>query len=177
MKKVSFQLFSLNFFLIAFLLSLACSNALISNPDEVTITKKETAISTPRPTPTPLGETKNVLLPTPTSIPVEVITTIKLDDASLGKQLVEKNGCIACHSSDGSVIVGPSWKNLFGSSGEFEDGTSIKSKDVVYITESILEPNKKIVKGFQPNLMPTNYSEVFTKEEITTIIAYLKTLN
>ena len=176
MKKVFFELFSLNFFLIAFLFFSACSNDLISNPDEVTVFKKETVISTPRPTPTPLGETKNVLVPTATPIPVEVIMTTKLDDVSLGKQLVEKNGCIACHSLDGSVIIGPSWKNLFGSSGEFEDNTSIKSKDVVYITESILEPNKKIVKGFQPNLMPPNYSEVFTKE-ITTIIAYLKTLN
>ena len=173
MKKV---LLSLNIFLITCLF-LACSTDLITNPDEVTVAKKQTVVSTPRPTPTPLGATNNVLVPTATPIPVEVIMTTKLDDISLGKQLVEKNGCIACHSLDGSVIIGPSWKNLFGSSGEFEDNTSIKSKDVVYITESILEPNKKIVKGFQPNLMPPNYSEIFTKEEITTIIAYLKTLN
>ena len=172
MKKV---LFSLNIFLVTCLF-LACSTDLINNPDEVIVTKKQTVVSTPRPTPTPLGVTKNVLIPTATPIPVEVITT-QLDDVSLGQQLVEKNGCIACHSLDGSVIIGPSWKNLFGSSGEFEDGTSIDSKDVAYLTESILEPNKKLVKGFQANLMPNNYAEVFTKEEITTIIAYLKTIN
>ncbi len=172
MKKV---LISLNIFLITCLF-LACSTDLINNPDEVTVAKKQTVVSTPRPTPTPLGEIANVLVPTATPIPVEVITT-QLDDVSLGQQLVEKNGCIACHSLDGSVIIGPSWKNLFESSGEFEDGTSIDSKDVAYLTESILEPNKKLVKGFQANLMPNNYAEVFTKEEITTIIAYLKTIN
>ena len=118
MKKV---LFSLNIFLVTCLF-LACSTDLINNPDEVIVTKKQTVVSTPRPTPTPLGVTKNVLIPTATPIPVEVITT-QLDDVSLGQQLVEKNGCIACHSLDGSVIIGPSWKNLFESSPDVLSGS------------------------------------------------------
>ncbi len=39
----------------------------------------------------------------------------KLTPASQGLAIMKNQGCIACHSTDGSKIVGPTFLNLFGS--------------------------------------------------------------
>ena len=44
-----------------------------------------------------------------------------------------------------------------------------------YIHESIINPEAKIVAGFQ-NLMPNNFGDVLTDQEISALIAYIKTL-
>lgn len=90
----------------------------------------------------------------------------------IGQRLTVQYGCIGCHSLDGSKLVGPTWQGLFGSERQFADGTSAIA-DEAYIAQSILEPNAKVVAGFQPGLMP---AYTFTDEEIANIIAYLKTL-
>lgn len=92
-----------------------------------------------------------------------------------GQQVATNAGCLACHSLDGSTIVGPSWKGLFGSSKEFEDG-STATADEAYLHESIVNPGAKIVKGFQPNLMPATYAQTLSEDQITAIIEFIKTL-
>jgi cytochrome c oxidase subunit 2 len=66
------------------------------------------------------------------------------------------NGCINCHSTDGSQISGPSFLELSkGFTNIKENGKIIKVKiDSQYISESILKPNQKIVKGFSKFSMP-----------------------
>lgn len=91
--------------------------------------------------------------------------------AEAGAMIVEINGCYQCHSIDGSVVVGPSFKNLFGSTRNFADGSSVTA-DENYIRESILEPGVKIVKGYDP-AMPT-YKGRLSDEYITAIIAFIK---
>jgi cytochrome c oxidase subunit 2 len=90
-----------------------------------------------------------------------------------GKELAEKSGCMACHSVDGSVKVGPTWKGLFGSTAAFTDGTS-SMVDEQFLKEYILMPNIKIVKGFQP-VMPA-FKGILKDDDVTAIIAYIKTL-
>ena len=91
-----------------------------------------------------------------------------------GKILYTKYGCVGCHSVDGSPNTGPTWLGLFGKEEEMTDGTTIVA-DEAYITESIREPNAKIVNGFaSPSAMPS-YSYL-TDEEIASIIAYIQTL-
>ena len=89
-----------------------------------------------------------------------------------GKLLATKNGCIGCHSADGTPLTGPTWFGLFGNERQFTDGTSAIA-DEAYITQSIREPNAKTVQGFQAGVMPP-YN--LTDEEIANIIAYIKTL-
>jgi cytochrome c oxidase subunit 2 len=89
-----------------------------------------------------------------------------------GKALVDANGCVACHSINGSPGIGPTWFGLFGSEVELTDGTAVIA-DEAYITESIRAPQAKIVAGFENQLMPT-YG--FTDEQIADIVAYIKTL-
>lgn len=90
-----------------------------------------------------------------------------------GKEIVEHSGCLACHSLDGSRKAGPSLKGLFGHQVELADGTTV-IVDENYLRESIVDPNARVVKGF-PAVMPT-YKGIIPDDDITAVIAYLKTL-
>ena len=94
--------------------------------------------------------------------------------ADRGKKLFATKACAGCHSVDGSRIVGPSLKGLFGKMEDLADGTQVKV-DENYVRESLLNPNGKVVKGYQP-LMPSFQGQLKDKD-IDAIIAYLKTVN
>jgi len=96
-----------------------------------------------------------------------------LPPAELGKQLYTQRGCNACHSIDGSSLVGPTWKGLYGHEVVMQDGTKVTA-DENYIREAILEPQAKMVKGFGP-VMPS-FKGVISDDEISDLIAYIKTL-
>ncbi|GIW48291.1 MAG: cytochrome c oxidase subunit 2 [Deltaproteobacteria bacterium] len=96
-----------------------------------------------------------------------------ISPVQLGEQLYQQRGCNACHTIDGTPSVGPSWKGLFGHEVTLQDGTKVTA-DENYIRESILEPQAKLVKGYQP-VMPS-FKGILTDEEISAIIAYIKTL-
>lgn len=93
-------------------------------------------------------------------------------DAGRGQKLYEEKGCKACHSLDGTVGIGPSWKGLIGEEVELADGTTLTG-DEAYIIESIKEPNAKIVKGFPENGMPLLGLK---DSEIADIVEFIKTL-
>jgi len=102
---------------------------------------------------------------------------VKKADTNLGHKLLEKNGCIACHSLDGSKLVGPSFKGLSGSMVEVTvNGQAQKVKaDIGYIKSSIYEPNKEIVTGYTQGLMKS-YKGMISEKEVEQIDEYLKTL-
>lgn len=92
-------------------------------------------------------------------------------DAARGQRIYESSGCKACHSIDGSRLVGPSWRGLWGEGVVFEDGATLVA-DEAYITESIKNPNAKIVKGFAPGMPQFNLSD----RQIADLIEFIKTL-
>ena len=96
-----------------------------------------------------------------------------LPPAELGEKIYKEKGCNACHSIDGSIVIGPSFKGLYGKTGELEDGSTYTA-DENYIMRSILEPQEELVKGFQP-VMPS-FKGILSDDEITAVIAYIKTL-
>ncbi|MCI0454822.1 MAG: cytochrome c oxidase subunit II [Candidatus Dadabacteria bacterium] len=96
-----------------------------------------------------------------------------LPPAELGKKLYTERGCNACHSIDGSTLVGPTWKGLYGHDVDLQDGTKVTVNEN-YIRESILEPQAQLVKGYTPT-MPS-FKGVLSDDEISGIIAYIKTL-
>ena len=59
--------------------------------------------------------------------------------------------CATCHSLDGKIGTGPTWKNMYGHEVELTDGRKVMV-DENFIRESILIPGKTIVKGFGPNM-------------------------
>ena len=90
-----------------------------------------------------------------------------------GAKLYKDKACFTCHSIDGSPLVGPSFKGIFGRTEKMTDGSEATA-DENYLRESILEPQAKVVQGYQP-IMPT-YQGVLKDDEIDALIAYFKTL-
>ena len=95
-----------------------------------------------------------------------------------GLAIMRTQGCNACHSTDGTKIVGPSYLNLYGSKVVVErDGKEVTvTADDDYIKRSIYEPNADIVKGYPRGLMQS-YKSTLTDDDINKIIEYLKTLH
>ncbi len=99
-------------------------------------------------------------------------------DAPTGEKLVNQY-CTACHSVDGSMRVGPSFKGLYGREEELADGSKIVANDA-YIMESIYTPAKAIAKNGCavapcPNAM-TPFQGVLSDPQVRAIIEYMKTL-
>ncbi len=95
---------------------------------------------------------------------------------ALGKQLMQSKGCVACHSTDGSALVGPSYKGIYGTTVTVvTNGVERQvTVDDAYIKHSMLEPAADVVKGFQP-LMPSQKGLVDDKQ-IKALTAYIKSL-
>jgi cytochrome c oxidase subunit 2 len=92
-----------------------------------------------------------------------------------GQVIMQKNGCFACHSLDGSKLVGPTYKGIWGKTEKLSDGSEIVV-DEEYIRTSIYDPNAQIVDGYAKGLM-ISYKDNISEKEIDDIIEYLKTLN
>jgi cytochrome c oxidase subunit II len=91
---------------------------------------------------------------------------------------MKMRGCNACHSSDGTKIVGPSYLKLYGEQQiVIRDGKELTVKvDDEYIKRSIMDPNMEIVKGYPKGLMQS-YKGTISDSDMAKIIEYLKTLN
>lgn len=90
-----------------------------------------------------------------------------------GRQLLEDLGCLGCHSLDGSTLVGPTFKGLWGRKQTVvSSGAEINIiVDEPYLKRSIREPLVEIVKGYPP-IMPSN--PAITDEEVEEIVEFLK---
>ncbi len=93
--------------------------------------------------------------------------------AGQGEKLFAQNGCSTCHLMDQQGRC-PVLKGLYQKPVQLADGRTVIADDA-YIRESILEPNVKIVSGFEPNIMP-NFKGQLSEEQVIQLIAYIKTL-
>lgn len=94
-----------------------------------------------------------------------------------GLQVLTANGCIACHSLDGTRLVGPSFKGLYGADREvlLADGTKkTVIADAEYIKKSIYDPNSEVVDTY-PKVM-ISYQETINEEQLKQINAYLESI-
>jgi cytochrome c oxidase subunit 2 len=103
-----------------------------------------------------------------------MVTAIPEDPVARGDLWTQQFGCRACHSIDGSPLVGPTWKGIFGTQEELTDGTTV-TVDAEYIRNSIRDPGAQIVAGFQ-NLMPATVGAELTDDQIADIAAFLESL-
>ena len=94
-----------------------------------------------------------------------------------GLEILKRNACVSCHSTDGTKIVGPTFKGLFGNNHlVITDGKEHNvTTDEAYITSSILDPNKDVVKGYTQGLMKS-YKGVLKDDEIKSVIEYLQSI-
>jgi len=94
-----------------------------------------------------------------------------------GLKLLRNTGCLACHSLDGTKLVGPSFSGLYGAQRSVTAGGTEKTvtADEAYIISSIYDPNDEIVVGYGRGLMQS-YRALLTVENIAVMTEYLKTL-
>lgn len=92
----------------------------------------------------------------------------------VGEILFNRHGCKACHSIDGTKLVGPSLKDVYGNTFETTTGETVLADDA-YIKESILNPNASIIAGYEPVMTP--YEGKINDKEIEAITAWLKSMS
>lgn len=90
--------------------------------------------------------------------------------AARGQQLLDQNGCLACHSLDGSETLGPTFKGLFGKKRVMTDG-SVVVADSAYLRQSVVKPDARVVKGFDA-MPPLDVPDA----DLRVMIAYLESL-
>lgn len=86
-----------------------------------------------------------------------------------GRLIAESNGCLACHTQDGSASTGPTWLDLWGREVTMSDGT-IRTADELYIRKSIEEPAAELVDGYPAVMIPYQFSD----EDMTALLRFLQ---
>lgn len=88
--------------------------------------------------------------------------------------ILKDNQCLTCHSTDGSVMVGPTFRGVFGakqtvnSQGEEREVVV----DEAYLVKAIQDPMSEIVKGY-PETMPLNS---LSGDELDQVVDFIREL-
>ena len=85
-------------------------------------------------------------------------------DSAAGKQLYAAQGCGGCHAFQAAGSNGAIGPNL---------DEALQGKDAEFVHESIVDPNKDIASGYQPNIMPPNFGQTLTPKQIDDLVAFL----
>lgn len=156
----------------------------------------------PTSTPVPPTETPTPLPPTatPTEVPTEapeaeeaeepaevapqdplVLLISRFGDPVRGQQLFNTTYdtnlgeymCATCHLVDSdTALIGPGLLNLAQVAGERVEGQPAE----VYVYRSIIYPDEYIVEGFAAGLMPGNYADLLSDQDLYDLSAYLLSL-
>jgi mono/diheme cytochrome c family protein len=81
-----------------------------------------------------------------------------------GKIVFSAQGCASCHTFKAASATGTVGPDL---------DTALKGKDGAFVHESIVDPNKEIASGYQPNIMPQNFGQTLTPTQINDLVAFL----
>lgn len=85
--------------------------------------------------------------------------------AAAGKQVFTGTaGCGACHTLADAGTTGRIGPNL----------QAIKGASSALIRQDIVDPNKRITKGYGPNIMPQNFGQTLSQSDLKALVAYLK---
>lgn len=96
------------------------------------------------------------------------------DPVAEGATLAEDYGCTACHATTTEVLSGPGWGGLYGHPVQLADGSTVTADDA-YLTKSITDPDAQVVKGFEPDVMPSFEGE-FDDDQLAALVAYIRSL-
>jgi cytochrome c oxidase subunit 2 len=90
-----------------------------------------------------------------------------------GERLFQNLACNTCHMT-GTQGRGPMLTNVFGQPVQLQDGSTVIA-DEAYIRESIVNPQAKVVAGYQP-IMPT-FQGLVSEEQLLQLISYVRSLS
>jgi cytochrome c oxidase subunit 2 len=97
----------------------------------------------------------------------------QLDLVVVGERAAATQGCLRCHSVDGTPHIGPTWAGLYDSVVPLASGETVIA-DAAYITESMMDPMVKLHRGFPP-LMPSYLGKI-RPGETAAILAFIRSL-
>jgi cytochrome c oxidase subunit II len=84
---------------------------------------------------------------------------------AVGKQVFTGDaGCAGCHTLADANATGKTGPDL---------DQALKGKDVAFIRQSIVDPNAMIAKGFGKNIMPQNFGQTLSKQQLDALVTYL----
>lgn len=137
--------------------------------------------NTPMPEPTETPTPVPTATPEPTAVPMmsPIDRMVSVRNAEKGAVLFEtfqdaaNYACSNCHlPTSEKTNIGPGLLNIKDRAITRVDGLSAAE----YIYKSIIEPTVYTVDGFEVDLMPQNWAEIYSDLEIFDIVAYLLTL-
>ena len=92
--------------------------------------------------------------------------------AQNGQKLFESLACNNCHKVDHTGRC-PSLEGVYGSTVKLANGATVKA-DEAYVRESILNPQAKVVAGYEP-VMPT-FQGLVTEDQVLQLIEYVRSI-
>lgn len=103
---------------------------------------------------------------------VESVSSLPEDPTEAGLFVFEKFGCAACHTLSDAGATGTVGPNLDQVSQVAAQRVGDMGAED-YVRQSILEPNAHVVEGFDAGMMPADFGERMTTEELNAIVNYL----
>jgi cytochrome c oxidase subunit II len=97
------------------------------------------------------------------------------DPLAAGRQLFNASGCNACHAladAGAAGAIGPKLDGIGAAASTREPGKSAED----YIHESIVKPNAYVVQGFPANVMPQDYGQRLSAQDLDALVKYLAQL-
>lgn len=88
-------------------------------------------------------------------------------------QIIATMGCSACHTLSavgGAGVVGPTLNGIGTTAAGRVAGLSARE----YLQQSIASPDAFVAPGFQPGLMPKNFAERMTPEQLQSLVDFLE---
>ena len=105
-------------------------------------------------------------------------TSVESVDAETGNpvfKILQNRYCTTCHSIDGTPMVGPTFKGMYGQKQTVVDSDGAEHEVVVdekYLDQSIQDPMAEVLKGYPP-AMPEN---PLGDDELQLVVQYIKSL-
>lgn len=151
----------------------ATASQLTDTPIPPASTATPAPTSTPAPPPTPTAEPTTAAA----SSPIDRLVAVR--DPENGRLLFEtfqeaaNYACSTCHSAASEEkLVGPGLLNIKDRAPTRVEGQSAAE----YLYNSIVNPDEHLVDGFDAELMPKNWTAIYSDIEIFDMVAYLLTL-
>jgi cytochrome c oxidase subunit 2 len=91
--------------------------------------------------------------------PVDAKKLFTAGDADTGA-----TACGSCHKLADAGTTGTTGPDL---------DKALKGKDPAFIKQSILDPNKVIAPGYQANIMPPNFGDTLSAQQVDALVKYL----
>jgi mono/diheme cytochrome c family protein len=118
------------------------------------------------------------------AVGTDIMVELPEGDPESGAALSQESsvGCAACHELS---AVGPAWAPQgdvpgIGARSEerinADDYTGEATNAGQYLLESIVRTNAYVVNGYEANIMPGDYGQRLTAQQVADLIAYMQTL-